>query len=329
MIKSLGPIRYAYGLDDQSALTHINDATRSTLYKCPGCGDRLTPVLGEVNAKHYRHHEACCSPESYLHKCAKVALFTFFKQALEGSASPAILELERTVYCQSPKLESLGDPDFECVYKVPARYNLASLFDQVALEKRDATTGLTPDVMLFRSNSRRRLYVEVCVTHPCEPEKIQAGIPIIEFKVESEADIAMLTSAPYSVQDERIALYNFRVSPGKGHECAEHCPADDVQMSVWSLSENGRLNQRTISLRDLGLKGSFEQAAWPESLSDAEKTANLIRFIRVSDPRGFHGNCLLCSWSKGWNNGYLECSKKGRRVPYTDAQQCTHYEAVK
>ncbi|MEE4465207.1 hypothetical protein V2S84_24305, partial [Azotobacter chroococcum] len=68
-------IQYAYALDSQGALTHISDALRSHTYTCPGCKSPIIPVLGEINAKHFRHSEGCCALETYLHKCAKEAFF--------------------------------------------------------------------------------------------------------------------------------------------------------------------------------------------------------------------------------------------------------------
>lgn len=54
-------IQYAYALDGEGTLTHIGAALRSHTYTCPGCKSPLTPVMGEFNAKHFRHSEECCA----------------------------------------------------------------------------------------------------------------------------------------------------------------------------------------------------------------------------------------------------------------------------
>ncbi|RVS73675.1 hypothetical protein EOL01_26565, partial [Citrobacter freundii] len=75
-------IQYAYALDGEGTLTHIGAALRSHTYTCPGCKSPLTPVMGEFNAKHFRHSEECCALETYLHKCGKEAFFYRYQQAL-------------------------------------------------------------------------------------------------------------------------------------------------------------------------------------------------------------------------------------------------------
>lgn len=319
-------VQYAYGLDDHGALTHISDAQRSQIYTCPGCHSVLIPVLGEIKTKHYRHSEECCSAETYLHKCAKEAFFQCYQQALKG-ISPVVLELERAVHCQSPKTQWVAGRDYECRKMVPARYNMVTLFDRAGLEKRDSHTGLTPDVMLFQSEGDNRAYVEICVTHPCTPEKIASGIPIVEFKITSEYDLQMLLCGSYSVHDERVSLHNFRALSGTTAECTRPCPLDDIPMSTWSLSESGRLNERVVLLKDVYEGAYSELSAWPESLSEADKVNNLHRFLKYADPQNLYPNCLSCRRSSDWKDGYLMCSSKSRRVPYTEARQCADYRA--
>lgn len=69
-------VQYAFALDEFGILTHISKAQREHSYTCLGCGKRLSPVLGEINAKHFRHLEECCSLETYLHKTAKEVFFS-------------------------------------------------------------------------------------------------------------------------------------------------------------------------------------------------------------------------------------------------------------
>jgi len=99
-------VQYAFALDEDGALTHINKALREHSYTCLGCGKRLNPVLGEINAKHFRHLEECCSLETYLHRTAKEAFFRWYQQALNTN-SPIVLGLERNIVCHNPRLEFL------------------------------------------------------------------------------------------------------------------------------------------------------------------------------------------------------------------------------
>ena len=326
MTTKLRSVQYAYALDEQGHLTHINDALRSHTYTCPGCNSDLTPVLGKINTKHYRHSEDCCALETYLHKSAKVGFFYHYQQALNGKAT-AVLELERTLHCKSLKTLLIAGLPHECKKIVPARYNLAELFDRVALEKRDRFTGLIPDVMLLNSETDKRAYVEICVTHPCTPEKIDSGIPILEFKIASEEDLQMLSSGSFSAHDERLTLHNFRLLTGTTTVCTPSCPVDDIPMSTWILSESGRLNERIIPLRDVCDRTYTELNAWPASLSEIDKAVNLRRFLKYTDHHSYYPNCLLCRRASEWKDGHLMCLSKQKRVSYTEARQCADYEA--
>lgn len=164
--------------------------------------------MGEFNAKHFRHSEECCALETYLHKCGKEAFFYRYQQALSREM-PISLELERRVACNGSRLALVRDEARQCVKSVPARYNLTQFFDQAELEKHDKVTGLRPDVMLYDTTGERRCYVEICVTHPCSQDKIEAGIPILEFKVQSASDIQMLLTGAYSIKEKILRVFNW------------------------------------------------------------------------------------------------------------------------
>lgn len=318
-------IQYAYALDSQGALTHIDEALRSHTYTCPGCKTPLTPVLGEINAKHFRHSKECCPLETYLHKCAKEAFFYRYQQAL-SCGTPISLELERQVSCNSPRLALVRDEKRRCLKSVPARYNLTQFFDQAELEQQDKDTGLRPDVMLCDAAGKRRCYVEICVTHPCTQEKIEAGIPILEFKVQSGADIQMLLTGSYSIKEKILRVFNWLPPSQTVDTCNGDCLVGNVDMSVWSLSDSGRLNVQIIQLAEVDLTINTDLNTWPRSLGAAEQAGNLRTFIRHADPHSLFPNCIMCEQADQWEDGYLQCRSKSKIVPYTEARQCTSYK---
>ena len=319
------PVQYAYALDNQGILTHISDAERSNTYTCPGCKIPLIPVLGETNAKHFRHSEECCALESYLHRCAKEAFFYCYEQAL-NKATPIKLELKRTVYCNSVRLKLLRNKKSQCQKSVPARYNLTEFFGQVQLERRDSDTGLKPDVMLSDPSGNKRCYVEICVTHPCTQEKIETGIPILEFKIETVDDIQMLLSGSYSVSDKRLSAYNWRPPSQTVNICSAPCKFDDIEMSVWSLSDSGRLNEQKLPFTEVDPAVHSNINTWPKAVSFTALSENLRSFLLHKDPDSQFPNCLLCRHSSQWASGYMLCNSKAKQVPYTDARQCANYE---
>ncbi len=320
-------VQYAYALDDQGVLTHILDAVRTGHYTCPGCKSALTPVLGEINAKHFRHAHECCALETYLHQCAKLAFFARYEESLKEGGAPVVLELEREVHCRSPKRALLIHHKVDCIRRIPARYNLSTLFDQAHLEQEDGETGFRPDVMLSHRNRAGLVYIEICVTHPCTPAKIAAGIPILEFKISTLEDIELLRSGSFSIHDERMTAYNFAVPPHASDVCTDACAVGDVPIATWSLSGSGRLHEQVTPFRDVHEVDWTSLTSWPDALPESDKVVRLRHFLREADPNGWYPNCLLCNQSSHWESGYLYCSSKRKRVPYTEAQQCADYEA--
>ena len=318
-------IQYAYALDADGTLAHITQASHSQQYTCPGCNGKLTPVLGELKAKHFRHSQDCCSLESYLHKCAKEAFLHSYTQAL-SLAEPVTLILERQVFCTGVRLTLLGDPEFRCQKKEPAAYDLTKLFDTAELEKYDNALGLKPDVMLSDSATSRRCFVEICVTHPCSEEKLNSGIPILEFRITSESDIQMLLSGKYEIGDERLTPYNFSPKPKTYDTCSGKCSAGHTEMAMWNMNDTGRLKVEHAPLQDVDLACNSSSNTWPKFLSSKDTEKRLIGFINDIDPNHRYRLCLRCKFSTQWNSGYLNCTKKSKQVPYTEARQCADYE---
>ena len=318
-------IQYAYALDNHGTLTHIKDTQRSHTYTCPGCKSSLTPVLGEIITKHFRHSEECCALETYLHQCAKEAFFYCYQQALK-SEIPIKLELKRSVSCNGARFALIRSKVSQCQISVPARYNLTQFFGLAKLEKRDKITGLQADVMLCNASGKRRCYVEMCVTHPCSQKKIDTGIPIIEFKVQSTADIQMLLSGSYSIKDKCLSVFNWLPPSQTVNTCSGVCSVGNVEMSVWSLSGSGRLNEQTIPLVEVDLVSNSDVNTWPRSLGADELADNVRAFLRHADPHTQLPNCIMCKQSGLWADGYLQCRSKAKQVPYTEARQCASYE---
>ena len=55
-------------------------------YYCVGCGGEMSAVLGDKREHHFRHKEAHCSWESYLHnpRSCRTADFIFEKKGILG-----------------------------------------------------------------------------------------------------------------------------------------------------------------------------------------------------------------------------------------------------
>ena len=70
-------IRFHNAKNQDGHIVQINEVTnenRAKHYYCVGCGGEMSAVLGDKRDHHFRHKEAHCSWESYLHKLGKLRL---------------------------------------------------------------------------------------------------------------------------------------------------------------------------------------------------------------------------------------------------------------
>ena len=171
-----------------------------------------------------------------------------------------------------------------------------------------------------------KCYVEICVTLPCSQDKIEAGIPILEFKVQSASDIQMLLTGAYSIKEKILRVFNWLPPFQSVDTCSGVCSVGNVDMSVWSLSGSGRLNEQTMPLAEVDLTINSDVNTWPRSLGAAELADNLRAFIRHADPHSLFPNCIMCEQAGRWEDGYLQCHSKAKIVPYTEARQCANYK---
>lgn len=259
-------VQFPYAKADDNGLIHILKASRTGRYSCPSCHEPMIPVLGENNAKHFRHHKAACSYESYLHQTAKIAIY---HRLLNEDV--VTLKLLRHAECRSAKTELLAGQYEPCKMLIPAIYNLKALFDQVALEQYDAETGFKPDVLLTNSNSNAKCYIEIHVTNPCSTEKIDTGVPILEFHVISEADITALIGSDLSAEDTILSHYNFKLTSRATDQCLEQYHHAKVEIDEWKLSPNGRLQKQTFRYQGIDHTVTSLSIAWPKHLASQEQ----------------------------------------------------------
>lgn len=80
--------------------------------------------------------------------------------------------------------------------------NLKDLYNKC--EEEVTHKGFRADLMLSHSEHPERtpLFIEIAVTHDCEQEKINSGIPIVELKITEESDIQS------SLEEENLLFIN-------------------------------------------------------------------------------------------------------------------------
>tara|TARA_R110001583_G_scaffold1612_5_gene12711 strand:+ start:345 stop:1322 length:978 start_codon:yes stop_codon:yes gene_type:complete len=317
-------ITYVFALDANDTLIHISDSLPNELYKCPGCKSNMLIVKGPVRAHHFRHNKATCSYESYLHNSAKNAFYKAFNNAKIDS-QPIKFQLTRLVTCSSLKSTFLENKP-SCSSYINANYNLVDLFDLAELEKHDTSTGLTPDVLLTNSNTNKRCYFEVCVTHPCSKNKIESGIPIIEINITREEDIEYIQALDFSIDDSRLTVHNFNVSPLKKDICSSGCHYGSEEFEIWTLSSSGRLNLAVKRFENLTDNDLSACNCWSCKTDKTEKYKMIKQVAFSLDPHNTYQNCLKCLHSDTWSDGQVYCSVKSRQLYYGEAKKCKDYQ---
>ena len=195
-------ISYEHALDETGRIVNTSLALRGGSYTCPNCKQRLIFRAGEVRQRHFAHKGNACEPETYLHQGAELAL----GQELENRTKEhrEFYILVRGILQQ---IEAGTGRVVSTEYTQELhQHNILSNEPSISIEAR--VNGFIPDICI-KSDSQI-YFVEICVTNPVSEEKIASGIPIIQFKIESESDIERLIEGNLA-ENSQMQLYNFDI----------------------------------------------------------------------------------------------------------------------
>lgn len=183
-----------YAIDSQGRLVNINDVKtgRECLCRCPACKEPLIAKnMGKVRVHHFAHQsgtECKSAYESMLHLLAKKRV----QEAFLNSES-FYIDYEYTVYCkrenQCKYIINEG-----CYSNKRNRINLKDYYDSCEQEIAYDNIRRRSDLKIFSSvyPTRKPIYIEFCVTHASDDEKLHSGNKIIECLIESEEDIDVI-----------------------------------------------------------------------------------------------------------------------------------------
>jgi hypothetical protein len=237
--------RYRYGIDRSARIVDVMSLQRETLtsadhFQCIGCGGRLIAHLkDDRRARHFAHHRetGCVSYETYLHAAGKLAFVETFRDRL-NSARPYMVQVPVTDTCTYLR-DSI---ELECPWPTHREIDLVQWFDCVTAES--GNSEFRADVLLSSSRTRHSLFLEIAVTHACEPEKIASGIRIIEIAVKSDAEIDLIRSGELRVEENGpVRAHNFKVRQERGPRCMGECPRE---VAVFVVYRSGRAKLFTI-----------------------------------------------------------------------------------
>ena len=137
---------------------------------------------------HFYHKEVVsCNGETYLHKLGKL----YIKQHFDNSDKFCIsYEVSKTCKEHNCNLRNYNCHKEHEINQV----DLKEFYDTCTIEA--PIKGFVADLLLTNSKNPniQPTLIEICVTHPCEDEKKQSELKIIEISIKSEKDIENLFS---------------------------------------------------------------------------------------------------------------------------------------
>lgn len=236
---------------------------------------------GDRNEWHFAHKVVTphCTDESYLHDLMKRTFYREYQACLESGLSFEIVR-EEPVVCDHYHSKY----GYTCHRTEVQRYNLTQYFDQVFLEKNHKS--FYPDVLLQSSKTGEVLFVEIAVTHPCEPEKLASGFRILEYTVSAELQIQPILDHALDTKNKRLVLHNFRAPVTTKSVCHGACPEKVLVFVVFpskkcrlfeinpALAIEEQINGRKAYVKVLG-KGQViehdDYAESPDEIEDVER----------------------------------------------------------
>lgn len=198
-----------YAIDSNNRLVHIDEVSTGLQCGCicPACKE---PLVAKNNGKFRVHHfahqfESECTGayETMLHLLAKERIQSAFL-----NSETFWLEFEYHSYC--PNDNKCKYNKTKCFTKERKRFNLKEFYDRCEQEISYDGINRRSDLKLFSSTNPQRspVYIEFCVTHASEHEKLHSGNKIIECIIEDESDINRIMEDGF-VEDSPVDVFSF------------------------------------------------------------------------------------------------------------------------
>ena len=213
---------------------------------CPGCKEPLVAKnKGMVRVHHFAHQsgtECELANESMLHLLAKERVQNAFLNAKCFN-----LEFEYRSYC--PKNDQCKYVKFDDCYSSKRKhFNLKDYYDRC--EQEIAYDGIKrrSDLKLFSSTDSQRppVYIEFCVTHASEKQKLHSGNRIIECVIKNIADIDEIISKGFienkqrddengQMSESKVKIYGF-----KNYDHKNESKSIEIEFSRYVLYKSGK-----------------------------------------------------------------------------------------
>ena len=199
-----------FALDESGHIINIHDVqNRNKHFCCPYCKHEMITKMGKIRDWHFahKHIDDECDYNHYLHSIAEFLIYGWLSKS--SSIQVIVKTIERCEHYYTCKLKD----DNYCsknIYLPPI--DIVKWIDNWSIEKTFSKNGHEYRADILGNNKYHEnnpIFIEICVTHPCEKEKIESGIKIIEFKIETEDDILNIINSPIK-EGDKTKFYNFK-----------------------------------------------------------------------------------------------------------------------
>ena len=321
-------VKYRYALNKNNELIEIQSAHRvKGEYYCPECGKEMTCKCGQKNAWHFAHNKAECDYNRYLHTIAEQRLLEWF-----NTSNEIFLVLRTKGICNNAK-ECRFYREYLCEKQIDSdKFNLKQYFTHCEKEKAYEKNGhrYIADLLCHQKNQKYEpLFIEICVNHPCEQQKLDSGIKIIEFVIKSEDDIDEIKENIIR-ESEKIRLYNFHP---KNVESSPNQFEGMLQKFIIFKSKKGYVD--TISCNELSTRRGLIELSIPYNGGNQvfldEGGFFSIAFAVATKYDTSLKHCCLCKYHvyDYWDgSGICKLYKKCGTNRYcydNDAQRCQYF----
>lgn len=335
-------ILLSYALDKNSNLVHIDSVVNGKECECfcPSCKE---PLIAKNGGKKKIHHFAHISGidcvtayETMLHLLAKEKIRKAFLEKSEF-----IINFEYKSHCNKEKSCEYLIQYQECCSEERHKFNLKKYYDCCEQELPYDNVKRRSDLKIFSSKQPKRepIYIEFCVTHPSDTEKLHSGNRIIEIYIENESDINNIIKNGF-IEDvrqydvyytegllkQKVQFYGFKKSDYKNNTISQ-----DIEFVRFVLYQSGKMrcykdshkcneNPRTY---DYSL---FEMYFYTEVNFEIFEYAKYLAFDRYKIL-----NCVLCkNCVRHYIKGLLICRLykflKISQLNTEKAKTCTCFE---
>ena len=212
-------VRYYYALDENNRLISIKDTSeKNKTFVCPHCKSEMIKKCGQHNAWHFAHKNKQCDYDKYLHTVAEQRIMEWFNES-----EKVIIKTHHFSKCPSyDQCKWRKWKEFLCSKRdLELNHNIKQWYGHAELEKAFVKDGKKFVADIFCHNLKDEnnpLFIEINVTHPCEQNKIDSGIKIIEFDIHSEEDIEAIINSPIQ-ESEKTRYHHFHPKETKGQRC--------------------------------------------------------------------------------------------------------------